>query len=182
MTELNAIIKGCVNGDRKLQEEFYREFYPRLIAVAYRLAPDSDTALDLLQDSYIKIFDNIYKLDSDNPAIVFSWCKRILKNTIIDYYRKNKMICVDCLEETVKDIENDEDELTYLESKGVTPNQINDAIQKLSPQYKLVFEMYVMDGLTHREISKKLEINEGTSKSNYSKARQNIKRELEKIC
>ena len=104
-----------------------------------------------------------------------------MKNTIIDYYRKQKTFCVDCLEETLEDQSKDLGvELNYVDMKGIEPHQIQEAIQTLSPKYKLVFEMFIMDGIPHKVIGERLGISEGTSKSNLAKAKKNVLIELEK--
>lgn len=183
MKTLEIIAKGCAKNNRGCQEELYKYLYPRLMVVSLRMSPDSDTAKDLLQESFIKIFDKIDTLDNYDEAVVYTWCKRVVTNTVIDYIRKNRRVYVsDTFEETLSDSDvgvEEGIEYGYLDSKNIEPQQLMDAIQTLSPQYKLVFNLYVMEGLTHKEIGKILEISEGTSKSNLSKARENVRKELE---
>jgi len=182
MTKLSKLIDGCVKNNRASQEEFFKTYYPRLMVVSLRMSPDDDTAQDLLQDAFLKIFDRLHTLDNRLPAVVYSWCSRIVSNTVIDYIRKNKNThIVDTLEETLESVDEGI-EYGYLDSKGIEPHMLISAMQNLSPQYRLVFNLYVIDGLTHKAIGERLGISEGTSKSNLFKARKNVKRELELVC
>jgi RNA polymerase sigma-70 factor (ECF subfamily) len=186
MTKLSKLIDGCIKNDRASQEEFFKSYYPRLMVVSLRMSPDDDTAKDLLQDAFLKIFDKLHTLDNRLPAVVYSWCCRIVSNTVIDYIRKNKnTYSVDTLEETLEETLESADEgieYGYLDSKGIEPHMLISAMQNLSPQYRLVFNLYVIDGLTHKAIGERLGISEGTSKSNLFKARKNVKKELELVC
>jgi RNA polymerase sigma-70 factor (ECF subfamily) len=182
---LTKVIEGCIKNNRKSQKEFYVEYSPRLMAISLRMSPDDDTAKDLLQESFLKIFKNLSTLDNHEPAVVYTWCKRLVSNTIIDYIRKNRHIYViDTFEQTLEDSDigsEDGIEYGYLDSKNISPTQLMKAIQTLSPQYKLVFNLYVMEGYTHQEIGDTLNISVGTSKSNLYKARMNMRKELE-LC
>jgi RNA polymerase sigma factor (sigma-70 family) len=182
MTELSELIDRCIKNDRVAQEKFFKMYYPRLMVISMRMSPDDDTAQDLLQESFIKIFNKLHTIKNRGPAIVYSWCRRIVNNTVINYIRKNKNTSVvDTLEKTLESVDEGI-EYGYLDRKGIEPHMLISAMQKLSPQYRLVFNLYVIDGLTHKEIGDRLGINEGTSKSNLFKARKNVKRELELVC
>jgi RNA polymerase sigma-70 factor (ECF subfamily) len=87
MKNYEEIIEGCKRQDRKYQEILFKNFYPMLMPVSTRMAPDNATAEDLLQDAFIKIFEKIDTIDKNNIEVVFSWCKKVLTNIIIDYYR-----------------------------------------------------------------------------------------------
>lgn len=190
---LEKVIKGCVKNNRSSQQEFYIEYSPKLMGISLRMSPDDDKAKDLLQDAFIKIFGKLGTLDNYEPAVVYSWCKRILTNTILDHYRKTKFERKNVFSsDNIKnpnpyhdhghngDIalfsRNEED--SYLESKNVTSEMIMTALKTLPPQYKLVFNLYIMDGYTHQEIGDTLEISVGTSKSNLSKAKEKIRKEI----
>jgi len=183
---LEKVINGCVKNNREDQRVFYTYYAPYLLAVGYRMAPDDDIAKDLVQISFLKIFDKIYMLDNHNPAVVMEWCKKIVRHTIIDYIRVNKnalkIFSFDDvhgkINMSVKDDVYDEED-NYLEGKDIEPSQIMGAIKKLSLGYKLVFNLYVLEGYTHQEISEILEISVGASKSNLSKAKAKLRKELE---
>lgn len=177
--EIKEVIEGCIKNKKTQQEFFYNMFYGKLMSVSLRMSPNRELAEDFLQDSFIKIFKSIHMLEKYEPNIVYSWCKRILTNTIIDHYRKNKNFDLSLDSNFDKAIE--EDDFDYLESKNIDVNILITAIQKLSPQYNVVFNLYIMDGYSHQEISDTLQISVGTSKSNLSKAKANLRKEL-KIC
>lgn len=198
--ELRKIIEGCINDDKSSQEALFKMQYGKLMSVSIMMSPNRQIAEDLLQDSFIKIFKNIHKLNTYEPAALYSWSKRILRNVILDYYRKNKNFMVtfdeaeknstnkiyNDVEETNQDFIStydlaDDDESDEPDYYNVDAKEIISLFEKLSPQYKLVFTLYVIDGFSHKEISDKLKISVGTSKSNLSKARENLRKELNKI-
>jgi len=176
--ELKQVIKSCLKNKSKCEEAFFKMNYGKLMAVSLRMSPNRQIAEDLLQDSFIKIFKNINNLDSSEPAAVYSWCKRILTNTIIDYYRKKKTFELSFDDNFDIDIELNDD-VSYVESKNLNSNTIIEAIQRLSPQYSLTFNLFVIDGYTHQEISEQLQISVGTSKSNLFRAKAKLRKELE---
>lgn len=140
-----------------------------------RYAEDRQEATDILQDGFIKVFEKISLYD-DNGSFE-GWVRRIIVNTAIDAIRrKKKEILTDDTSvyqssESI-DPDNSGDENIY---KGLSIKDVVEAMQELSPMYRAVFNLYVMDGLTHQEIAEELDISVGTSKSNLSKARANIK-------
>lgn len=153
--------------------------YGVLLGICMRYARDRDEAEDILQTGFIKVFKGIdnYKGDGSFEG----WIKRIVVNTAIDNYRRKKVRpvttdseLVDRSSETL--VEGEEDESVY---NLVPVQEVMDAIQQLSPAYQTVFNLYVMEGYNHNEIAEMLDISVGTSKSNLSKARQNLKRILQ---
>jgi len=177
------VIDGCKRFERNYQEIFFNYYYPRLIAVSLRMSPNKTIAEDLLQDAFIKIFMNIGSMNKHNVEVVYTWSKKILSNIIYDYYRQNPhrlLLNMDEVIDGVLYVDNDEDEDdNYLDSKDVTPKMLQEAIETLSPQYKLVFSMYLMEGYQHNEISEILGISISTSKTNYMKARRHLQKILE---
>ena len=189
MIDMKQVIIGCVNKDVHSQNELYKWLFPRLKKISLTYSDDDD----LLQESFIKIFNKIHTIKIYEEAIIYSWSKRVLINTILDGYKKNKfekenVKSIDCLNrinylyqdmDMVLDnyfditdvVETSRFHTNYLESKGITIGQINSAIDKLSPKYKSVFTLYILDGLKHKEISRELNISVGTSKSNLYKAK-----------
>ena len=178
--EIKQIIEGCVKNNLKSQEAFFKMYYGRLMGVSLRMSPNREIAEDLLQEAFIKIFKGLNTLDNHNPAVIYSWCKRILTNTIIDYYRKNKTFESSFDDNFDTPIEEESD-MNYLESKNIDVDVLISSLQNLSPQYNLVFNLYVVEGYSHKEISEKLQISVGASKSNLSRAKYNLRKELE-LC
>jgi RNA polymerase sigma-70 factor (ECF subfamily) len=141
-----------------------------------RYAKDRDEAKDILQDGFIKVFQSLEKFNREGS--LEGWIRRIVVNTAIDRIRKDKRSLVmshseDLLDEGVQDEVIEEDEKMNLNMKDVIR-----AMQDLSPGYKAVFNLYVMEDMTHKEIAEHLGISEGTSKSNLAKAKLNLRKIL----
>ena len=172
--ELDLWIKGCKRGDKKCQRYIYEMLFSPMLGVCMRYAQDKQEATDILQDGFIKVFDKIGLYD-DNGSFE-GWVRRIIVNTAIDAIRKrkNEILTDDAgaYQNQSSEVDEAEDQSAY---KGLGVNDVVDAMQQLSPMYRAVFNLYVMDGLTHQEIADELDISVGTSKSNLSKARARIK-------
>jgi RNA polymerase sigma-70 factor, ECF subfamily len=174
------IILGCKNGDRKSQEGLYKMYYGKMMGVCLRYTNDPDEAKDVLQDGFIKVFSNITKFD--NNGSFEGWVRRIIVNTAIDNFRKSKN--PSSLMDHYAQIENldrpddgeEEKDSIYF---NIKPEDILAAVQKLSPAYRTVFNLYAIDGFSHQQIAEELKISIGTSKSNYAKAKQNLKKLLQ---
>ncbi len=177
--KIKEIVSGCLRNDRKSQEQIFKLFYGKMLGVCMRYTNDRDTAQEIVQDSFIKVFEKLKLFD--NSGSFEGWIKRVVVNTAIDHIRKSK-----------KDpflTDNDNDfrlggvdptiESEELELKDEKAEIIMEAIQKLSPAYRAVFNLYVIDDYSHKEIAETLGISEGTSKSNLSKARMNIQKMVE---
>lgn len=150
-----------------------------MMAVCSRYARDRDEAQDILQDAFMKVFDNLQKYEVTGS--IEGWVRRIFVNTAIDHYRKQKNKYN--LEEdgNIADEEsyyNDLEENDSVYSK-IKPNDILEAMEQLSPAYKMVFNLYAIENHTHQEVAEILDINIGTSKSNYAKAKAKVKHILE---
>jgi RNA polymerase sigma-70 factor (ECF subfamily) len=174
---LKRLVKGCIKGDRTMQKELYQRYYSKMMGVCYRYARDADEAKDLVHDGFIKVFKSLHKYNFNGS--LEGWIRRLMVNASIDHYRKHKNVY--SLSETnlpsnTADEENLEDEI-YAE---FNIKIILEAVQNLSPAYRTVFNLYVIEGYSHKEIVEKLNINIGTSKSNYAKARMNLRSQLEK--
>lgn len=169
---IKKIVEGCAKGDRFHQQQLYQAMYSEMMAVCYRYARRSEDAKDLFQEGFIKVFDKIEKYDFKGS--LKGWIRRIMVNNAIDHYRKqkNKFAMSESLLEAERIADEELDESFF---EGISSAQLLDCVQKLSPAYKAVFNMYVLDGYTHGDIAVELDISEGTSKSNLSKAKKNLK-------
>lgn len=176
--EVNELIDGCIAGDRKAQQRVYEMHYSKMLGVCLRYSRDMDQAQDILQDGFIKVFASIAKFSREGSFE--GWIRRIMVNTSIDFFRKNKneyLLLGD--EESIEQYmpvefeEDDEDQ--EFEFKA---SQVIEAMQSLSPAYRAIFNMYVFENLQHKEIAAKLNISVGTSKSNLAKAKRNLKKIL----
>jgi RNA polymerase sigma-70 factor (ECF subfamily) len=158
------LITGCLQGDRRMQEELYRRFSPRMYAVCLRYAGNAEEAEDILQEGFIKIFK---KLESFRGEGSFEgWIRRIFVNTAIEHFRRKRYLM------PVTEKEENTIEGKYTSAlDDLAEKDIIALIQELSPGYRTVFNMYVIEGYTHKEISDMLGISEGTSKSQLSRAK-----------
>lgn len=175
---LKKLISGCLKNNRRAQEELFKLYYGKMLGVCMRYISDRDSAEDVLQDGFIKIFD---KLKAFNYEGSFEgWMRRIIANTAIDSIRKSKKnpILTDKDEDFKTGADNtliDKEEIGFI---GLKAEIAMKAISTLSPAYKAVFNLYVLEEYTHREIAEILGISEGTSKSNLWKAKLNLQKIL----
>ncbi|MBI5856881.1 MAG: sigma-70 family RNA polymerase sigma factor [Sphingobacteriales bacterium] len=147
-----------------MQEELYRRFSPRMYAVCLRYAGNAEEAEDILQEGFIKVFK---KLDSFRSEGSFEgWLRRIFVNTAIEHFRRKRYMM------PVTEREENTIEGKYLSVlDSMAARDIMALVQELSPGYRTVFNMYVVEGYTHKEIADMLGISEGTSKSQLSRAK-----------
>ena len=165
------IVRKCKENDRLSQKIIYEQFYGKMMGVALRYFNNRDLASDVVQESFIKVFN---KIDQFKGGKNIEGCiKRIVRNNCIDQLRKNKNIFF-ISEDNLKNIAEEKEENSSI-YEHLTISDILSAVHKLSTSYRIVFNLYVFEGLSHKEIAKKLNIKEGTSKSNYSKAKSKIK-------
>ncbi len=177
--QLQQLIKGCLEGDRKAQQAVYKLLYGKMKVVCMRYTRDTDQALDILQEGFIKVFQNMERYSG--AGSFEGWVRRIMVNLSIDRFRKQKndflllngSMNIEDYEDVVED-ETDVESVDY----DFTPEQILEAMQQLSPAYKTVFNLYVFENYTHQDIAEALSISIGTSKSNFAKAKRNMKKIL----
>lgn len=179
-----VIIEGCLKGDRRAQQKVYECFYGKMMAVCLRYTKNTDQAKDILQDGFIKVFNS---MDRFNQAGSFEgWVRRIMVNTAIDHFRKSKnSYLLLGAERSIEDFADHDAEDNIADDNGndeweLKPADVINAMQKLTPAYRTVFNLYVFEELTHQEIADLLGINIGTSKSNFAKAKHNLKKLLKK--
>ncbi len=177
--QMQQLIQGCLNGDRRSQQAVYKLLYGKMKAVCLRYTKDSDQAMDVLQEGFIKVFQNMEKYTG--VGSFEGWVRRIMVNLSIDRFRKQKNdflllngnMSAEDFEDEIED-EEDENAVDY----DFKPSQIIEAMQQLSPAYRTVFNLYVFENYTHQDIADALGISVGTSKSNYAKAKRNMKKIL----
>ena len=158
------LITGCIRGERRMQYELYRHFAPKMFGVCLRYAGNSDEAEDVLQEGFIKIFK---KIDSFRSEGSFEgWIRRIFVNTAIEHFRRKTYL------QPITEKEEVSVEATHLSVlDSLAEKDIINLVQQLSPGYRTVFNMYVVEGYTHKQIGDILGISEGTSKSQLSRAK-----------
>jgi RNA polymerase sigma factor (sigma-70 family) len=166
---LDQLINDCKNNDTKAQEQLYRLFSSKLFAICLKYSRNYAEAEDNLQDGFLIIFDKIHQFNFKGSFE--GWVKRIMINNVLQQYRG-----VSFLELTTENI-SDEPEVEIDDS--VSLDFLMKIIQELPDRYRLVFNLYVIDGYAHKDISEMLGITTGTSKSNLSRARMILKEKIE---
>jgi len=167
---LEQLITNCQKKNAKAQEELYKRYARVLFSICLKYSPNYADAEDTLQDAFMTIFDKIpqYKAKGSFEG----WLKRVTINTALQRYRKPSMLEIvsnEDIKEVTVDIDEDDLSLDFL--LGI--------IQQLPDRYRLVFNLYVLDGYSHKEIGRLLSISDGTSKSNLARARQILKEKIE---
>lgn len=171
------LIEGCAKGDRVCQQKIFEALYGKMMGVCLRYISDREEAKDVLQDGFIKVFGNISRYD--HSGSFEGWVRRIIVNTAIDQLRRNKNIFQSMDNELAL---NNLSEEPLEEEASMYPqlktSEVMEAIQRLSPAYRTVFNLYVIEGYNHQQIADTLGISVGASKSNLSKAKQNLQKYL----
>jgi len=166
LPDIKNIIKGCLAGNRRDQELLYRRHAAKLYAVCLQYSGNDDEARDILQEGFIKIFENLiyYKHEGSFEG----WMRRIMVNTALEKYRsKHNLYRVDDID-LIPEPEADPENTDY---SGLEAVDLLDIIRELPPKYRMVFNLYAIEGYSHKEIGKIINISEGTSKSNLARAR-----------
>lgn len=180
--KIQELVRGCIENDRKSQRLLYEMFYGKMMGVCLRYANDSSQAKDILQDGFIKVFRNLERYNFSGSFE--GWVRRIMVNTAIDYFRKSRSSHVLLLpdEEGIEGAEDQTEEIEFeinpTEEPEFTMQDVISAMQELSPAYRAVFNLFVMENRSHQDIAEELNISVGTSKSNFSKAKANIRKIL----
>jgi RNA polymerase sigma-70 factor, ECF subfamily len=165
--DLDSIIAACLLKDQQAERALVKLFYSFVKGIAMRYAANTEEAEEIINDGFLKVFNNLVKYDHAKPFK--GWLRTIVVNTAIDYYRKSQKYShpVDIDDVDVPDMNED------VISK-ISADEILSLVQQLPPSYRTVFTLYVIDGYNHREIADMLGIKEGTSKSNLQDARKKL--------
>jgi len=173
LSEIKKILKGCLAGDRRDQELLYRRHASKLYAVCLQYSGNDEEARDILQEGFIKIFENLanYKHEGSFEG----WIRRITVNTALEKFRsKHNLYRVDDIDLILEpDAEPDNQDYAGMEASDLLA-----IIRELPPKYRMIFNLYAIEGYSHKEISKMANISEGTSKSNLSRARIILQRRV----
>lgn len=165
MTE-EAILQGCLKNHAAAQRELYQRYSPKMLAVCFRFAHNREDAEDMLQDGFIKVFLQMHTFQS--KGAFEGWIRRIIVHTCINHLKKNKRFneSVDIMQASTAQIR--EESIPSI----VQAKQIVDCIRLLPIGYRTVLNLYAIEGYSHKEISGMLDIEESTSRSQYTRARQ----------
>lgn len=172
-SELQELIEGCIRNERSAQEKLYRLFYPRMMAMIRRYIDEEQQAEEVLNNGYLRAFQKIAQYTFQGSFE--GWLRKIVFHAVSDYVKQNARYS-----EKIMLVEKDQyvhkdhaDKLYY--------NQLLELVQQLPDATRAVFNMYVMEGFSHKEISKMLGISEGTSKWHLSEGRRVLKDKIEKM-
>lgn len=168
---MQNLVEGCINKDRASQHLLYKEYYSYCMAICRRYAVNDAEASDVLNEAFMKVFTNISKYDSSRPFK--TWLSKIITNTAIDHYRANLKFSMH------EDISEHEGIGQHASIYGdMAYKELLILVQELSPSYRLVFNLFAIDGYSHEEIAVLLKISVGASKSSLFKARQKLQEKL----
>lgn len=168
------LIQGCINEDKVAQRYLYDHFAPKMYYVCLRYARHASEAQDMLQDGFIKVFDNISSFKSNGSFE--GWIRRIIVNTALNYCRKSSF------KQEKLGIEDYQDKVVNAKAiSNMGEKELLALIQQLPDGYRVVFNLYVIEGYSHKEIGEKLNITESTSRSQLAKSRKWMQMELEKL-
>lgn len=169
------LLNECAANNLAAQKKLYDIYAPKLYMICMRYADNKEDAKDMLQDTFIKIFENIKKFRGEGSFE--GWMKRIAANTAIKHYhKKNVMYPVSI--ENINEQTVDEENFIEKMAADFSMNELLEMIHQLAPRYRMVFNLYAIDGYSHAEIAKALNISEGTSKSQLSRAREVLKNQI----
>ena len=180
MKSLPEIVQGCMQDNVRDQKHLYERYYGYCLKIVFRYIFRYDKAVDVVNDGFVKVFKKLTHFHSDESVnfemLLMGWMRTIMINTAIDCLRKNNFLPeIGVINDGV-----------WIEDRSQGADQallykeLIKEVKKLSPSYRLVFNMYVIDGFTHQEIADQLKIAVGTSKSNLSKARVLLQKFIKK--
>lgn len=162
------LIKGCCKGDRRAQQELYNSYGTRMYAIALRYSKMQQEAEDILQEAFLKVFQNIGNFRKDSSLAY--WIKRIVINTALNHQR-SKLYLYPMVD--VSDLKSHQS--TDLTLSNFSHKELLEMVRKLPTGCQVIFNLYAIEGFKHNEIAKMLEISEGTSKSQYARAKSLLK-------
>jgi RNA polymerase sigma factor (sigma-70 family) len=170
------IIEGCAKHDRKAQQVLYDKYSRFLLGVCLRYAIDKAEAEDILQESFLKIFFNIK--DFSGTGSFIGWLRKVAVNTAITHYHKNLKFRYHIEIDEYVSVETG---TSSFEEDFFTAEELYIVLNELPAGYRMVFNLYAVEGYKHKEIASMLGIDTNTSKSQYSRAKASIREKLNKL-
>ena len=168
---IERLLHECKKNNTQAQEQLYKLLAPKLFAVCLKYSRNHEEAQDNLQESFLIIFDKLKQFK--NEGSFEGWAKRLVVNYVLQQYR-NQGTFLELVSDNIFVVEEVE-----IDDESVTMEFLLKIIQELPDRYRLVFNLYAVDGYSHKEIAKMLEINEGTSKSNLARAKMILKEKIQ---
>ena len=163
------LVAGCKRGESWARRELYEKYAPAMLSVCVRYVEDRESAKDVLQDGFIKIFTHIRQFDARGK--LGGWIRQIIVNTALEYLQKNEMlkmnVRMDEFSETL-------DEFDHRVLENVSADDLIECIAELPCRCRTVFNLHAIEGFSHAEIAQKLGIQENSSRSNFARARKSL--------
>jgi RNA polymerase sigma factor (sigma-70 family) len=164
------LIKQCLAGNRNAQQQLYKMYASKMLGVCYRYAHSMDEAKDFFQDAFIKVFQNLGRFKGEGS--LEGWIRRIMVNTSLNHLKASHKFI-----ETLNENEH-ADQLEWHGDNDADVKEIMEEIRLLPTGFRTVFNMYAIEGYSHKEIAETLGISEGTSRSHYARARVHLMKKL----
>jgi len=172
--ELEILLEGCKRGKPKSQEALYKRFAAAMYGICLQYASSEEDAQDIMQEGFLKVFRKMDQVNS--PAAFPGWIRKVMINTALEKYRNR--IHLQRMDEVKEEAEKALDNGIF---ENMTCEELVALIKTLTPQYRIVFNLYAIEGYSHKEISEELGISVGTSKSNLSRARAILQEKVKLI-
>lgn len=177
ITNEASLIHGCQKGDIGMQKALYENFAPKMLGICLRYTNDKEVARDLLQDGFIKVFTN-FKMYKGTGSLE-GWLRKVFVNTALEYLRKTDIL------RNSTEIDNF-DQLLYIDAdkstlENLSASELIDIINELPIGYRTIFNLFAVEGYTHKEIAQLMNINESTSRSQYTRAKQMLQKRLASV-
>jgi RNA polymerase sigma factor (sigma-70 family) len=166
------LVEGCLQNDRKLQKQLYQKYFKSMFQICLSYSGNRTEAKDIIQEAFIKVFTGLDKFNGKGS--LEGWIRRIVTNTAIDYFRQRKRLV---FSDEFPDEPEEEERGSYT-FQDLTNEMVLHYVNQLPDGARVVFNLFAVEGLQHKEIAKKLKISEGTSKSQYKRARNLLKKWL----
>ena len=169
------LINGCIDNDRKAQERLYKQFYVAMMSVCMRYTRNEDDAMEVLHNGFLKVYKNMHRFDSLKAGL-YTWIRSIMIHSAIDFIRQNV--------KHSRQVEIDQATEPYIDSEAIeklNAQELLHLVRKLPPATQTVFNLYIIEGFTHKEIGIMIGISEGTSKWHLSEARRLMRKLLKTL-
>jgi RNA polymerase sigma-70 factor (ECF subfamily) len=165
MTDTSRLIKACLAGDASAQQQLYTQYAGQMLGICYRYTKSMNDAQDVLQEGFINVFRNLHQYKQEGE--LGAWIRRIMVNAALNYLKQNKRYQADMLmqQEHLHPISGDDPVIT------LSAKELAELIRQLPAGYQAIFNLHAVEGFTHVEIAQMLGISEGTSRSQYMRAR-----------
>lgn len=173
----NEIIEGCLKQNRTMQKVLYDTYASKFYAICLRYVHDKSEADDILQEGFLKIFSNMHQFSREHSFE--GWMRRIIANTALTHYKRNVK---HYYQKEIEEIKETDFEDVVIEDAEFTQEELLHIIQNIADGYRLVFNLYAIEGYKHREIAEMLGIDEATSKSQFFRARKIIQQKLQELA